>query len=398
MIDGISRRAAARLLGAALLIPLLAPSTAQAQTMRDVLSFLLTNRSVLTGDFERDEAAAAATRDAVIALLQSELGTLPSSSSSAGFTYRLDPSLGASVRSSDSFGPFFAERALTSGAAQAYVGLSYSQSIYREIDGQSLRDGTLVSTASKLRSETQFFDIETLTLNLRTDSVTLQANYGVTDRLDIGAALPFIRLSLNGQRVDNYRGTRNVQATASGTATGPGDTIVRGKYNILRRGGHGVALGAEMRLPTGSTNRLLGTGDFTVAPRLIVSAENDRAGMHANVGYVAGGVSNEVNFNAAGAVAVTPRLTIVAEGVGRRLASVGRLTQVTVPHPRLIDVDTVRLTASDEATFRMVAVGGVKWNFFSTWTLSANVLRPLTNAGLNARWTPTISLDRSFEP
>jgi len=376
----------------------LAPAQARAQTMRDVLSFLLTNRSVLTGDFERDEAAAAATRDAMTTFLQTELGTLPSSASSAGFTYRLDPTLGASVRSTDSFGPFFTERALTSGADQLYFGLSYSQSVYHDIDGRGLRDGTLVSTASKLRSEPQFFDIETLTLKLRTDTVTLQANYGATDRLDIGAVLPLIRLTMSGERVDTYRGVRNVQATASGSATGPGDGIVRAKYNLVRRAGSGLSIAGDLRVPTGSTERLLGTGEFTLAPRVIASAETGRAGVHGNLGFVVGGESNEVDFNAAAALAVTPRLTFVIEGLGRRLASVGRLTQLTVPHPRLIDVDTVRLTASDEATFRMVAVGGLKWNIFSTWTLSANVLRPLTDAGLNSRWTPTVSLDRSFEP
>src|SRR5687767_10264996 len=90
------------------------PADAQ-QTAVEVLSFLLTNRTIITGDFDRDAQAAATTRDTIGTYLIQELGTFPVSSSSGGFTYRLDPSLGTVVRSSESFGPFFTERSLTAG-------------------------------------------------------------------------------------------------------------------------------------------------------------------------------------------------------------------------------------------------------------------------------------------
>src|SRR6187401_1865975 len=90
-------------------------TTASAQSLQDVLTFLLTNRSIPTDDFVRDESSAAATSAAIASFVLIELGTLPASTSAGGFTYRLDPALGVSVRTSDSFGPFFTERALTAG-------------------------------------------------------------------------------------------------------------------------------------------------------------------------------------------------------------------------------------------------------------------------------------------
>ena len=48
--------------------------------------------------------------------------------------------------------------------------------------------------------------------------------------------------------------------------------------------------------------------------------------------------------------------------------------------------------------FRSVGLVGLKWNVAATLMLSANVMRPLTSAGLNARWMSTLSLDYSFEP
>lgn len=88
-----------------LLGPLVRPAAAQ-QSISDVLSFLMTNRSIPTDDFIRDEAAAAVTRDTIAGFLLIELATLPISASAGGLTYRLNPSLGTVIRSSDSFGPF----------------------------------------------------------------------------------------------------------------------------------------------------------------------------------------------------------------------------------------------------------------------------------------------------
>ena len=78
-----------------------APAAAQ-QTVTDVLSFLLTNRSIPTGDFVQDARAAAATRDAISTFLLLELATLPVASSASAFTYRFDSALGTVVRSSES--------------------------------------------------------------------------------------------------------------------------------------------------------------------------------------------------------------------------------------------------------------------------------------------------------
>jgi hypothetical protein len=102
---------ATRCCGAIGLICLVWPSPAAAQqSITQVLSFLLTNRSISTDDFVRDEQAAAATRDAISKFLVTELGTLPINSSAGGFTYRFNPTLGSAERSSDSFGPFFVQR------------------------------------------------------------------------------------------------------------------------------------------------------------------------------------------------------------------------------------------------------------------------------------------------
>ena len=374
-----------------------APAAAQ-QTVSEVLSFLLTNRSIPTGDFVQDARAAAATRDTISTFLLVELGTLPVTSSASAFTYRLDRNLGTVVRSSDSFGPFLAERSLTSGLLRGSLALTYQAASFDTVDGRSLTDGTLVATASRLRGVAQPFDVEALSLDLDTKTMTLVGNLGVADRFDIGVALPFVSLSLNGRRVDTYRGTALVQATGSASASGPGDLLIRGKYNVLRRTGSGLAVGGEARLPMGDAQNLLGTGEASIKPRVIASVERDRVALHGDFGYTMGGLADELDYGGAITVTGTPRLTLVGEIAGRRLSSAGRLTETTEPHPALVGVDTIRLTSIEGATERLVGLVGFKWNIAGTLLLSANVMRPLTSAGLNARWMSTIAFDYSFEP
>src|ERR1700736_4304485 len=85
------------------------------QSVSEVLTFLVTNQTVATGNFERDRAAAQATSDTISRALLANLATLPVTASSGAFVYRLNPELGTVERATPSFGPFFVERALTAG-------------------------------------------------------------------------------------------------------------------------------------------------------------------------------------------------------------------------------------------------------------------------------------------
>ena len=374
------------------------PSTADAQqTITGALSFLLTNRSIPTGDFARDEAAAAATRDTISTFLRSELTTLPVTSSASGFTYRVDPDLGGvPVRSTTTCGSFLTERSLTIGRRQLSLSATYQGMRFGEIDGRNLRDGTLRATASRLTSDQVPFDVETVAMRIHTDTFTVAANYGVTERLEVGAALPLERLSLTGERVDTYRGTPLLQAAVAANASGPGDVVVRGKLNLQQRGALGMAVGAEGRLPTGNSANLLGAGEATVKPRFMLSMETRYLAVDSNVGYMFGGVADELDYSAAVTNAGPHKLTIVGEVAGRHLNSAGHLIEVISRHPVLAGVETVRLSAVEQATERVVAIAGVKWNARATWLVTANIARSLTSSGLTARWMSTIGAEYAF--
>ena len=377
--------------------PKAAPANAAAQqSVREVLSFLLTNQAVRTGDIEKDAEATAATRDTISNALLIELATLPISTSSGGFTYLFNSELGTRERASSSFGPFFVERALTSGRNQMSFGATFRYSRFDRLDGNELRSGTFVTTATQFRDEPAPFDVETLSLRIDTRTVTGFANYGISDRVDIGVAVPIVSMDVEGERINTYRGQTIPQAAATATTTGVADMAITARAHLLGSRASGLTAGAEVRLPTGREEDLLGTGEPAIRLLAIGSFEGTRAGAHVNGGYSWGGISREAHYSAALTVAASDQFTVVGEFLGRWVEGLGRIARVTAPHPSSIGVDTIRLLPTEIGTMTGMAVAGFKWNVSGRWLLNGNVLLPLTDRGLRARIVPAIALDFSF--
>ena len=384
------------LAGVGLLLAAGRPAQAQ-DSVSETLSFLLTNQSVTTGDFVKDREAAAATRDTISRLLLVDLATLPIGSSAGGFVYRFNPALATVERVSDNFGPILLNRTLTSGEGQLSVGVNYRYAQFDSLDGRPLDDGTLVTTANRFTDEPAPFDVETVTLDINAHTTTFFASYGVTDRLDVEAAVPVVRLNLEGERVNVYRGDVFLQARASATVTGLADVLLRAKYAAWQGRDVGLGVHVDLRLPTGDEANLLGAGATTFRVRGVASAERGRVGTHMEIGGVLGGAAEELQFGGAVVLAATPRISVVGELIGRRLDTSMRIRETIAAHPEIAGVETTRLLPQGNATTTAMALAGVKWNVGRTWLLNASVLFPLTDAGLTARATPSISLDYTFD-
>jgi hypothetical protein len=372
---------------------LVAASSASAQSVSDVLTFLVTNQSVSTGSVERDREAAQATSVTISRALAASLATLPITSSSGAFVYRLNPELGTVERATQSFGPFFTERAFSSGRHQASFGLTLQQLHFTSLDGRDLLDGSLVTTANKFSDEASAFDVDQLTLHVNASVATLYGNVGLTDRLDVGVAVPLVALTLDGSRVNTYRGRTFTQASASARALGLADLEVRTKYTLLAEQRAGLAALVDLRLPTGREEDLLGAGSASLKFSAIGSIEQGRVSAHANSGVSIGGLAREFSYGGAVTMAASERVSVVGELLGRWLDSPGHIVQVSAPHPGLSGVETIRLTPDASSLRLLTLVPGVKWNLTETWVLAANVSIPLTSGGLTAPFTPFIGLD-----
>jgi hypothetical protein len=373
-------------------------SAARAQSVSDVLTFLVTNQSIQTGNVARDRNAAQATSDTIGRALLANLATLPAPSTSGAFVYQLNPELGTMERVTQTFGPSFVERAQTVGRNQVSLGVAFQYLRFDSLDGLNLRDGSLVTTANKFVNESAPFDAEHLTLNIDANVATLYGTVGLTNKLDVSVLVPIVSLQVSGSRLDTYRGQTFLEATASSHAIGLADLIVRSKYEMYSSGSTGLAAAVDVRLPTGRQTDLLGAGTTSTKFSGIGSVENGRLSASANAGVTVGGIATEINYDGALAVAATPHVTIATELLGRWIDGLGGVVSTTTANPAIAGVQTIRLTPNADSLNMLTFVPGFKWNVSDTWVLAANVMIPLSNSGLTARVTPFIGLDYQLGP
>jgi hypothetical protein len=371
---------------------------AQDQSANEVLSFLLKTQSLATGDFVKDQQSAQATHETLVRALVVELSNVPLTTSSGGFNYRFNPGLGTLERVTHGFGPFFVDRATTAGKGQASVSGTYRFSQYTTLDRHDLRDGSFVTSSTKFRDEASPYDVETLKLNIKTSTVTLFGNYGITNGIDVGIAVPIVQLSLSGERVNTYRGTPQVQARGRGDYLGIADVPIRAKVRLGRASAWNLATNLEVRLPTGDPDILNGSGRYAFTGAFIASAGEGPVESHVNAGVTVGGASTQFTASAAVAATIRQRLTLSAESLVRRIERLRGIREVAEPHPIISGVDTIRLVPTGDPVTTIAAVAGIRWNITGSWLLNSYVVMPVTRGGLLARPIPAMSVDYSFEP
>ena len=344
--------------------------------------------------------------EAMADLVGLEVSTAPIGSSAGGFTFTFDPATRSFIRAAPSFGPMFGERAITAGEGRAGFGINFIRSTYDEIDGISLSDGSLQTIAFHGGSSAP---VGTAQLNITTDTVVMFANVALNRWFDASVAVPFVKL-----RIDGTHQIADQQASGGATASGLGDIALRGKIRLHERGQGGVALGVDLRLPTGDPEAMLGAGVTRTLVSGIWSTTVGPLAPHASFGFeywsdpfrafdplqnapVDAGRHGTV-YQAGVEWAATDRLTVNGELMGRTLRNGARLAYKDVP----MRDNPFGLTSASVASIdpigldRVFVAGGLKWNMAGTALITVNVLVPVTDAGLVDHLTPVIGLDWGF--
>ena len=362
----------------------------------------------------------------------SQLSTYPLGTPAGGFTYTFDPGLGTYSRTSSTFGPSFLERALTIGRGRFNIGASYQHASFSSFEGKDLEGGNIKFYLTHQPTGGAFFEgdlVETaLDLKLKTDTFSLLANYGVTDRFDVALAVPILHVSLDARvnatvlrlatldagptsGIHTFPGGgSSAPFTDAGSATGIGDLVLRGKYHFVEGAGGGLAAALDLRLPTGDADNLLGTGATQGKLFLIGSTATTRVSPHFNIGYTwSGSSSNEFlnatdEFNYAGGteIAASSRLTINVDFIGRQLVDSGRLVDQAKTFSWMTAAGVRGSTTVNEFAFEegslnlLTSAIGFKWNPWGNILISANVLFPLTDAGIRSNPVPVFGFDYAF--
>jgi hypothetical protein len=262
---------------------------------------------------------------------------------------------------------------------------------------------------------------ETISLNLALEvnlSVTaFLLTYGITDRIDVGVALPVVSTSLQGTSaaqinpfgpppaVHFFGGTPdNPVLTASrsvdGSASGVGDVDGRVKVNLRRGDPLSVAVLADVRFPTGSEENLLGSGAFAARGLAILSARFGNFSPHANVGYLYRGgefetdaVLGTLGFDHLLAPWATLAVDVLSQlQVGESPLVVPGPVEIEAPYHRTI-IPTVIPDRRDDVVDGSF---GVKLTAAPGLTIVGNGAWPLNRGGLRPDVIWTVGLEYNF--
>jgi len=444
-------------------------AVAQSLDLRDLIPTIVTKSqyldpSITNGvdhSFDFLLSTGPETRDAQLALrafnqlLASQLSSLPFPSPSGGFTYQYEPGVGF-IRSSESFGPIYADRAETIGKGRLNFAVGYSHSSFDRLDGLKLDPGDvlIITTHRDVNGDGELLhpyyegDVmgTNLSLKVSSDVTAFIFNYGISDRLDVGAVIPIARVQIDAlvaSTIDRLSTSADPAIhrfppgtplrfdtpavttgtfQMSGSASGLGDIAVRAKFHALDSSHAGFALACDIWFPSGNERDLLGTGATRVRPSLIASLRLGDFSPHLNLGYTwastppsdrlspapALKIPDEISYTGGFDLALGPRVTFAADVLGRTLRKTQILgmtdrtfTANTNPDdtkpPILVQATLPTLTVHEGDVTTLSGSAGVKINPVGNLLVTVNALFALDRRhGLETPVTPFVGLDYSF--
>jgi hypothetical protein len=217
-----------------------------------------------------------------------QIGQLPLATPASGFIFTFDKQLGVYKSSQESFGPLLAERVETIGRHKVYVAFTYQWFDFSNIDGNDLHHLPLLFSFPSAQSP----QVVTQTDN-RIDTTVNQyvvfGTFGLSDHVDVSIAVPIERISMGvTSKGTEYSTTTSASASFTeylpGVATGFGDIVLSSKGTIFTWEQYGLAIGGELRLPTGDEQNFLGSGAVGIKPYFVI-ARRGKIAPHLNLAY-----------------------------------------------------------------------------------------------------------------
>jgi hypothetical protein len=345
---------------------------------------------------------------------------LPISATTSGVTYTFER--GLPVQSTLSSGPIFGERAQTLGKGRSFGGANVSYLSFTKLRGTSLDDlvfnftheDTPPAGLGNPDFENDVIQVRTrMELKLLVTSFFL--TYGVTDRIDVGVAVPVVSAKLEGESrasvhtvIPNsphfFGGTStdpdlSAVKRTSASATGIGDVALRLKATLgSPSASTAFALLGDVRLPTGSEEDFHGTGGMTIRGSAIASSRIGNFSPHVNVGYASR--AGDFQTNALLATAgfdqlLTSRATFAFDVISEFQVGENKLT---LPSPVVVagtPVDPSNIPGDKKSDF-VNASFGLKVSTPAGLTGVFNALVPLQSGSLRPNSILTIGLEYGF--
>lgn len=406
---------------------------------------------------------------------------LPLASPSSGFIFTYNSATRVFEQVPDSsFGPIMGERSETIGQHKVFVGISYQYYNFSSLDGLSLKKLNVLQTQPddsttlisqdlicSAKSNTPSFDnntgitttsfgqcgfirdvIETANrVDLKIHQFTTFITYGLTDRIDLSLAIPIenVRMGVtsNAMIVHNDSPTRFFHAFEAhpdciapclnrvfhdeGSASGITDITLRAKGTAWKGERAALALGVDVRVPTGDQYDFLGAGAAGVKPFVIWSYRS-RISPHTFAGYETNGSSviggdittgkkdklpGQLAYSGGVDAWITKWLTGAFDIVGQEVfqaqsssptqtpdlgqcqddADICSSAKATPPKSPVLHPDLVSKTSSYNLTNASL---GFKFKPLSNLLITGNVLLKLNDGGLRSKVVPLAGISYTF--
>jgi len=362
------------------------------------------------------------------------VSNLPISPATGGVTFNIVG--GAPVQTSSSGGPIFGERVQTLGRGRFLMGANITGVQFTSVRGVPLDNVAFTFTHQNIcrpaatpppcppafaidsalgspTFENDVLEVNT-SINLKIQVAALNLTYGLTNRIDIGVVVPFVRADLSGgsiarlvpfaQPTPHFFGTPSnpvysAGAAVNGTATGIGDVAARLKVNLGGPDG-GFGILTEAHFPTGDDGNFLGSGEFALRVLGIVSGRYGNFSPHLNAGYLyrrgtsmTDAVLTTLGFDQL----MAPWATMAVDVIGQWQANRSTLVvpgPVTFTQPVLRQVEPTNIPNGPDN----ILDGSLGFKFLtrSGITLVTNALVPLNSGGMRGNIVWTGGLEYNF--
>jgi hypothetical protein len=384
----------------------------------------------------------------------SQITQLPITSPISGFVFSFNPQLGVVSRETEGFGPILTERPDSIGRHKLFLGASYQYFNFDRADGINLRNFGAIfhhegepelcgpeARVTCINGEPSFQrDIITTQnrLDLKVHQVVGVATFGVTSRFDLSIAVPIldVRTDISSDAVidsfekaterptccvhqfnpvngeipshEAFLSSHEAMFLDKKSAGGIGDITIRGKYQVIKGEKFGMAVGADLHLPTGDEQNFLGSGAWGVRPFATVGYRG-RISPHATFGYqrngdsvLAGDISTNtsahlpdvITYTAGVDAGITHHVSVSSDFIGQSLLSAKKVIGTSFTDAAgTVHQDLTSTTATLNQAY--ISVGG-KINPVGRLLVIANVLFQVNDEGLHSKPIPLVGLSYTF--
>jgi outer membrane putative beta-barrel porin/alpha-amylase len=397
-------------------------------------------------DFHTNHAALTAT-------LGTELSTLPLTAPGSGFVYQYDAATGLEARSTQSLGPILAERGDTIGRHKVFVAFAYQYFRFTTQDGNrtnSLHNVLQHTADSPPAAEDSDLVTTNDAIDLKIHQFTGFVTFGVTDRIDISAVVPILNVRFGAYStatIQNIAPRVSHSFCALGSpcltssfsnfqwASGIGDVIFRVKAKVWGSEHSKLAVGTDLRVPSGDAMNFRGSGTFGARPFAAFSYSKHRIAPHANLGFQINGDSvlagdfskgtkahlpNELTYSVGTDFGVTSRFTLAGDWMGELVINGFNIHQSTCnetypPTSGLVATCvlgasggtclingqqqpcTFPVTTSTRSSYSMNDISiGAKISPFKRLLITANAILKLDDPGLRSKVIPLVGIGYTF--